>query len=82
VEPCHGQLARRGWGRWLSQACGSEGDDAFNTRIEPDNTDAAEPLFRRDADQRKSASREGMGGIGHCDRVGRECRDWERGSLM
>jgi hypothetical protein len=39
--------------------------------MKPHDTDAAEPLFRGDADERKGPPREGMGGIGHRDRVGR-----------
>jgi hypothetical protein len=69
MEPCHGQLARRERWRWLRQGRGGDGDDTLNTRVEPHDTDAAEALFRRDADERKGAPREGMGGIGHRDGV-------------
>ena len=83
VEACHGQLAWRKRWSWLRcEGCGGDGNDPFNARIEPHDTDAAEPLFRGDADERKGASKEGMGGVSDCHCLGGECGYFQWGILM
>lgn len=68
-EPARGRRAREG----IRQARGRDRNDAFDPWVEPDDTDAAQPLLRGDPNQREREAIQRMGGISDLYCIGRKC---------
>ena len=62
----------RGNGNRGQARCGHR-DDALDARIEPYDTDTAEPLFGSEADEREGEAVERMGGIRDLDALSWWC---------
>ena len=77
-EPARGRRAREG----IRQARGRDRNDAFDPWVEPDNTDAAQPLLRGDPNQRERETIQRMGGISDLYCIGRKCGELKWGSLL
>jgi hypothetical protein len=67
---CHGEAAGGAEGKRAAKRRGSDGNDALHAGVKPHHTNAAEPLFRRDANQGEGVPIEGMGGVSDCHRIG------------
>jgi hypothetical protein len=82
-ETCHRKTAGRGRERGRArEARGSDRNDPFDAWIEPYDTDAPEPLFRGNPNQREGEAVQRVCWISHLYRIGGKCGERERGSLM
>ena len=69
-------------GRYGGEVRGSHRDDALNPGREPDDTNAAEPLFGSNADKGEGQAVERVGGISDCNRVDGKCGQVQRGIVL
>jgi hypothetical protein len=72
IDACNGEATGRGrqWGA-ASQVGGGDGNEAFDARIEPHHTDAAQPLLGCETNQWKGEAIQRVERISHCHGVDR-----------